>query len=142
MATPGFKKVGDDLGNFATGGLIGMIATGNDHESSTARARRIVTVIYKAPKDTAAFETYYPETTCHSSWRASPRSGSPVPSSPASTPTSTGPTPAAIARRSSTSPRMEPLKKGIATPAFKKVGDDLGNFATGGLDALIGAETK
>jgi uncharacterized protein (TIGR02118 family) len=37
---------------------------------------------------------------------------------------------------------MDAAKKGIATPAFKKVADDLGNFANGGLDALIGAETK
>jgi uncharacterized protein (TIGR02118 family) len=34
------------------------------------------------------------------------------------------------------------LKKGIATKGFKQVAGDLGNFATGGLDALIGVETK
>ena len=37
-------------------------------------------------------------------------------------------------------PSMDALKKGTATPAFKKVGDDLGKFATGGLDALIGEQ--
>ena len=41
-----------------------------------------------------------------------------------------------------TSSSMDALKKGLATPGFKKVTDDLGNFATGGLTALIGAETK
>jgi hypothetical protein len=35
---------------------------------------------------------------------------------------------------------MDDLKKGIATPAFKKVGDDLPKFATGGLTALIGEQ--
>ena len=35
---------------------------------------------------------------------------------------------------------MDELKKGIATPAFKKVGDDLPKFATGGLTALIGEQ--
>ena len=35
---------------------------------------------------------------------------------------------------------MDELRKGIATPAFKKVGDDLANFATGGLTALIGEQ--
>jgi hypothetical protein len=37
---------------------------------------------------------------------------------------------------------MEALKKGIATPGFKKISDDLGKFATGGLDALVGTETR
>ena len=35
---------------------------------------------------------------------------------------------------------MGELKKGTATPAFKKVGDDLPKFATGGLTALIGEQ--
>ena len=35
---------------------------------------------------------------------------------------------------------MDALKKGTATPAFKKVGDDLPKFATGGLTALIGEQ--
>ena len=39
-------------------------------------------------------------------------------------------------------PSIDALKKGIATPGFKKVADDLGKFATGGLDALVGVETK
>jgi hypothetical protein len=37
---------------------------------------------------------------------------------------------------------MEALKKGTATPAFKKVAGDLPKFASGGFDALVGAETK
>src|SRR5206468_12454048 len=35
---------------------------------------------------------------------------------------------------------MGELKKGTATPAFKKVADDLPKFATGGLTALIGEQ--
>ena len=35
---------------------------------------------------------------------------------------------------------MAALKKGTATPAFKKVGDDLKNFATGGLFGPIGEQ--
>ena len=64
MATAGFKKVADDLANFATGGLTGMIATAsNTHEAgSSDTPAAIVTVIYKTPKDTAAFEKYYSET--------------------------------------------------------------------------------
>jgi uncharacterized protein (TIGR02118 family) len=36
---------------------------------------------------------------------------------------------------------MADLEKGIATPGFKAIGDDLANFATGGLIALVGEET-
>ena len=39
-------------------------------------------------------------------------------------------------------PSMDALKQGIATPGFKQAADDLSRFATGGLDALIGVETK
>ncbi|MBA2459233.1 MAG: EthD family reductase, partial [Gemmatimonadales bacterium] len=35
---------------------------------------------------------------------------------------------------------MDELKKGTATPAFKKVADDLPKFASGGLTALIGEQ--
>ena len=90
MATRGFKKVADDLANFATGGLTGMIATASDtHETgSGSTPAAIVTVIYKAPKDTAAFEKYYSET--HLPLVSSEprmRSASNGPSSPSSPPT-------------------------------------------------------
>jgi hypothetical protein len=39
-------------------------------------------------------------------------------------------------------PLMAALKKGIATPGFKKVAGDLPNFATGGLDGLVAVETR
>ena len=39
-------------------------------------------------------------------------------------------------------PSADALKKGTATPGFKKVADDLANFATGGLDALVAVETR
>jgi hypothetical protein len=35
---------------------------------------------------------------------------------------------------------MDQLKKGTATPAFKKVGDDLHTYATGGLTGLLGEQ--
>jgi uncharacterized protein (TIGR02118 family) len=37
---------------------------------------------------------------------------------------------------------MADLEKGIATPGFKAIGDDLSKFATGGLTGLIGQETS
>jgi uncharacterized protein (TIGR02118 family) len=143
-ATAGFKKVADDLPNFATGGLTGMIATAsNKHETGTGQApAAIVTVIYKAPKDSAAFEKYYSEThlpivvskqdeigfeRAELTKFASNLDGSP---------------PARYRQAELYFPSMDALKKGIATPGFKQVADDLGKFATGGLDALIGVETK
>jgi len=35
---------------------------------------------------------------------------------------------------------MEALKKGTSTAAFKKVGDDFKNFASGGLVGMIGEQ--
>ena len=61
MATDGFKQVGDDLGKFATGGLIGMVAVETGDKSETA-CPALVTVIYDNPKDAAAFESYYSAT--------------------------------------------------------------------------------
>jgi uncharacterized protein (TIGR02118 family) len=144
IATPGFKKVADDLPNFATGGLTALIATAtNTHETgSGADPAAIVAVIYKAPKDTAAFEKYYSEkhlplvtdskneigferaelTKFDSNLDGSPRSR--------------------YRQAELYFSSMDALKKGIATPAFKKVAGDLPNFATGGFDALVGMETK
>jgi len=144
MATAGFKKVADDLPNFATGGLTGLIATTtNTHESgSNASPAAIVTVIYKTPKDTAAFEKYYSDshlplvsnskneigferaelTKFDTNLDGSPRSWYRQAELYFST--------------------IDALKKGVATPAFKKVAGDLPKFATGGFDALIGVETK
>src|SRR5262249_38824611 len=36
---------------------------------------------------------------------------------------------------------MADLEKGIATPGFKAIGDDLAKLATGGLTAMVGEET-
>jgi uncharacterized protein (TIGR02118 family) len=144
MATEGFKKVGDDLANFASGGLTGLLAeeTSPATEASTGEPMAIVTVIYKQPKDTAAFEKYYAEThvplvganqgeigfgRAELTKFASNLDGSP---------------PALYRQAELYFPSMDALKKGIATPGFKKVAGDLGNFATGGLDALIAVETR
>jgi len=143
VATPGFKKVADDLPNFATGGLIGMVATGtNDHGSGSDEPGGIVTVIYKAPKDTAAFEKYYAETHVPLVVASQAEIGFTRAELTRFNSNLDGSKPARYRQAELYFPSMEAARKGIATPAFKKVGDDLGNFASGGLDALIGAETK
>ena len=64
MATAGFKKIADDLANFASGRLTGMLATETSEatEASAGEPMAIVTVLYAQPTDPAAFETHYAET--------------------------------------------------------------------------------
>lgn len=143
VATPGFKKVADDLGKFASGGLIGMVATTtNEHEAGSGEPGAIVTVIYKAPKDTAAFEKYYAETHVPLVVASQPDIGFTRAELTRFNSNLDGSKPARYRQAELYFPSLDAAKKGVATPAFKKVGDDLGNFASGGLDALIGAETK
>jgi uncharacterized protein (TIGR02118 family) len=143
IATPGFKKITDDLGNFATGGLIGMIATTtNEHETGGADAGAIVTVIYKAPKDTVAFEKYYADTHIPLVVSSQQEIGFTRAELTRFNSNLDGSKPDRYRQAELYFPSLAAAKKGLATPAFKKVGDDLANFASGGLDGLIGVETK
>ena len=144
VATPGFKKVADDLKNFASGGLIGMVATAtNEHGAAEGNEPgAIVTVIYKAPKDTAAFEKYYSETHIPLVGASQAEIGFTRAELTRFNTNLDGSKPDRYRQAELYFPSMDAAKKGIATPAFKKVGADLANFASGGLDALIGAETK
>jgi uncharacterized protein (TIGR02118 family) len=143
VATPGFKKVADDLKNFASGGLIGMVATAsNQHESGSDAPGAIVTVIYKAPKDTAAFEKYYAETHLPLVAAGKDEIGFTRAELTRFNSNLDGSPPARYRQAELYFPSLDAAKKGMATPAFKRVGDDLANFADGGLDALVGQETK
>jgi uncharacterized protein (TIGR02118 family) len=143
-ATEGFKKVADDLKNFATGGLTGMIAsTTNTHEAGSAEASgAIVTVIYKMPKDTAAFERYYADTHLPLVTASKDEIGFDRAELTKFQSNLDGSAPARYRQAELYFPSTDALKKGVATAGFKKVADDLGKFATGGLDALVGVETK
>jgi uncharacterized protein (TIGR02118 family) len=143
VATPEFKKVADDLKYFASGGFIAMVATTtNDHKTGSGEPGAIVTVIYKAPKDTAAFEKYYSETHVPLVVANQPEIGFTRAELTRFNTNLDGSKPDRYRQAELYFPSMEAAKKGIATPGFKKVADDLGKFASGGLDALIGAETK
>ena len=143
VATPGFKKVADDLKYFASGGLIGMVATTtNEHESGTGEPGAIVTVIYKAPKDTAAFEKYYAETHLPLVAASQDEIGFTRAELTRFNSNLDGTPPARYRQAELYFPSVDAAKKGMATPAFKRVADDLRNFADGGLDALLGEETK
>jgi uncharacterized protein (TIGR02118 family) len=144
MATPGFKKVADDLANFASGGLTGLLAveTSDPSEASEGKPMAIVTVIYKQPKDTAAFEKYYAETHVPLVGANQQEIGFSRAELTKFESKLDGSAPALYRQAELYFPSMAALKKGTATPGFKKVAGDLPNFATGGFEAIVAVETR
>jgi len=144
MATPGFKKVADDLANFASGGLTGLLAveTSDPAEPAEGEPMAIVTVIYKQPKDTAAFEKYYAETHVPLVGANQQEIGFSRAELTKFESNLDGSAPALYRQAELYFPSMAALKKGTATPGFKKVAGDLPNFATGGLEAIVAVETR
>ena len=144
MQTSGFKKVADDLDRFASGGLSGLIAveTSPPTTPTGGESAAIVTVIYNQPKDTAAFEKYYAEThvplveanqaEIGFQWAELTRFQSNL----------DGSAPKFHRQAELYFASMDDLKRGTATPEFKKVADDLANFASGGLTGMTAVETK
>ncbi len=144
IATPGFKAIGDDLANFATGGLTGMVGEQTNEASPllTGDTTAFVTVLYNLPKDHAAFESYYAANHL------------PIVGQGAAAIAFTRAELSKFARNldGSTSafyrqaklyfPNATALKAGTATPEFKAVGDDLPKFADGGLTGLVGHLTS
>jgi uncharacterized protein (TIGR02118 family) len=144
MATPGFQKVADDLANFASGGLTGLLAveSSDPSEASEGEPMAIVTVIYKQPKDTAAFEKYYAETHVPLVGANQAEIGFTKAELTRFDSNLDGSAPALYRQAELYFTSMAALEKGTATPGFKKVAGDLPNFATGGLDGLIAVETR
>jgi uncharacterized protein (TIGR02118 family) len=139
LATAGFKKVGDDLANFASGGLIGMVAV-ETGDKGTGACPALVTVIYNSPTDSAAFESYYSATHLPIVGGGQQEIGFVRADLTRFASNLDGSPPAKYRQAELCFNSMDDLKHGVATPAFKKVGDDLGIFATGGLTALIGEQ--
>lgn len=139
MQTPGFKAVGDDLSKFATGGLVGMVAV-ETGDKGTAPCPALVTVIYNTPKDSSAFESYYSATHLPLVGSVQSEVGFTRADLTRFESNLDGSRPAKYRQAELCFNSMDDLKKGVATPGFKKVGDDLGKFATGGLTALIGEQ--
>jgi uncharacterized protein (TIGR02118 family) len=138
-ATPGFKAVGDDLAKFATGGLLGMVAV-ETGDRGAAACPALVTVIYNTPKDSGAFESYYSATHLPLVGAGQSEIGFTRADLTRFESNLDGSAPAKYRQAELCFNSMDELKKGTATPAFKKVGDDLPRFATGGLSALIGEQ--
>lgn len=139
VATPAFKKIGDDLKNFATGGLIGMTAM-ETGDKSDASCPALVTVIYNQPKDSAKFEKYYSDTHLPLVSGNQSEIGFTRADLTRFDANLDGSKPAKYRQAELCFDSMDALKKGLATAGFKKVGGDLPNFATGGLTGLIGEQ--
>ena len=108
--------------------------------AAPAAPQAIVTVIYKQPKSPAAFEKYYKEH--HLPLVSSKQSEIGFTKAELTKFQSNldGSAPAEYRQAELCWNSMDELKKGTATEAFKKVGGDLPNFATGGLTGLIGEQ--
>ncbi|MBA3521293.1 MAG: EthD family reductase [Gemmatimonadales bacterium] len=139
MATAAFKRVGDDFKNFDTRGLIGMLAL-ETGDAGTVPCPALVTVIYNTPKDTAAFERHYNATHLPLVTEGQQEIGFRRADFTRFESNLDGSPPARHRQAELCFSSMDALKKGTATAAFKKVGDDLPKFATGGLTALIGEQ--
>lgn len=139
MQSPGFKAVSDDLGKFATGGLIAMLAV-ETGDKGTAACPALVTVIYNTPKDSAAFESYYSANHLPLVGAGQQEIGFTRADLTRFESNLDGSAPTEYRQAELCFNSLNELKKGTATPAFKKVADDLPKFATGGLTALVGEQ--
>ena len=140
IATPGFKAIGDDLGNFATGGLTGMIGeeTGDHTAPLSGDTTAFVAVIYNQPKDASAFESYYAANHLPLVSQGAAEIAFTRAELTKFTKNLDG-SPATFYRQAKLYfPNEAALKTGTGTAAFKAVGDDLPKFADGGLTALVG----
>lgn len=101
-----------------------------------------VVVLYNQPKDTAAFEKYYWETHVPLVGANQKEIGF-VKAELVRFPSNLdGSKPAFYRKAELWFNSEDDMRKGLATPGFKKVADDLGNFATGGLTGLISTTGK
>ena len=111
-------------------------------DASTGEPMAIATVIYKQPEDTAAFEKYYADTHIPLVGANQGEIGFTKAELTRFQSNLDGSAPSFYRQAELYFPSMEALKKGTASAGFKKVADDLANFATGGLDGLVAVETK
>jgi uncharacterized protein (TIGR02118 family) len=139
MATPGFKAVGDDFKNFvAPDGVLLMVAeeTGT---ASDAPCPALATLLYGTPTDAAAFEAGY---TRHLDVVRSAIADIGYTRADLTRFTSNvdGKPPTLYRQAELCFPDMASLLKGIGSPAFAKVFNDIPNFSTGGQRGMIGTQ--
>lgn len=101
-----------------------------------------VTVIYNTPKSAAAFEKYYWEKHLPLVGQKQAEVGFVSAELTKFDATLDGKKPTYYRQAVLWFKNMAELEKGIATPGFKAIGDDLPKFATGGLTGMVGEETS
>jgi uncharacterized protein (TIGR02118 family) len=101
-----------------------------------------VTVIYNEPKSAAAFEKYYWESHLPLVGQKQAEVGFTSAELTKFDATLDGKKPTYYRQAVLWFKNMTELEKGIATPGFKAIGEDLPKFATGGLTAMIGEQTN
>ena len=140
IATPGFKAIGDDLANFATGGLTALVGeeTSEHSELLQGDSTAFVTVIYNNPKDPVAFESYYSTTHLPLVGQGAAEIGFTRAELTKFSKNLDGSAASVYRQAKLYFPNADALKRGTGTAAFKAVGDDLPKFADGGLVALVG----
>lgn len=109
---------------------------------ATTAPQWAVVVLYNQPKDTAAFEKYYAETHLPIAVANQQEVGFTHAVLVRFTRNLDGSRPALYRKAELWFDSEAALSKGIATPGFKKIGDDLKNFATGGVTVLVSVETN
>jgi uncharacterized protein (TIGR02118 family) len=101
-----------------------------------------VTVIYNQPKSAAAFEKYYWASHVPLVGAKQAEVGFVATELTKFDATLDGKKPTYYRQAVLWFNNMADLEKGIATPGFKAIGDDLAKFADGGLTAMIGEQTN
>jgi uncharacterized protein (TIGR02118 family) len=116
-------------------------ASASTTTTTACGAEAAVVVLYKMPKDTAAFERYYSETHLPLASANQQEVGFTRIVAQRFPHKIDGSAPTYYREAEVWFPSMAALERGTKTPGFKKIADDLGNFATGGADVLIGQKT-
>jgi uncharacterized protein (TIGR02118 family) len=101
-----------------------------------------VTVIYHTPKSAAAFENYYWATHVPLVGQKQAEVGFVAAELTKFDATLDGKKPTEYRQAVLWFKSMADLERGIATPGFKAIGDDLAKFATGGLIGMVGEQTN
>ena len=101
-----------------------------------------VTVIYNTPKSSAAFEKYYWQTHVPLVGQKQAEVGFVAAELTKFDATLDGQKPTYYRQAVLWFNSMADLEKGVATPGFAAIGDDLARFATGGLTAMVGEQTN
>ena len=140
LALAACGKPADKAANTPEADTASMAAPAESTEAAATGPQAIVTVIYKLPKSPAAFEKYYSEKHLPLVTSKQQEIGFTKAELTKFTSTLDGKKPTFYRQAELYFDDMDALKKGVATPGFKAVGDDLKNFATGGLTALIGEQ--